>query len=98
LRRGAVLCAALALLGCAGLQRNLADPTKRDPGTECASTGECPATTTCVRGRCEYDGKIVSPQQPAAKGANAPCSQDTDCSSDQLCIAKFCEPKDMAHQ
>ena len=90
--------AGAAVLGCAGLQRNLADPSKRDPGTECASSAECQATTTCVRGRCEYDGKIVSPNQPPPRGVNAPCTRDTDCNSDQLCIAGFCEPKDLAHQ
>lgn len=97
-RRGLLVCAAVVLVDCAGVQRNLADNSKRDPGTECASSAECAATTTCVRGRCEYDGKIASPAPPQARGVNAPCARDADCNSDQLCLAKFCEPKDLAHQ
>jgi hypothetical protein len=90
--------AVAVLLGCSGLQRNMADPTKRDLGTDCASNEQCPATTTCVRGRCEYDGKLVTPAQPAANGTSASCTRDEDCPIDQLCIAKFCEPKNLVHQ
>jgi hypothetical protein len=88
------------LSGCAaGLQRNLADPSRRDLGSECNSQAECPATTTCVRGRCEYNGQVVSPQQPAAKSSRQKsCERDTDCDSDQLCIARICESRDLVHQ
>src|SRR5450432_3769894 len=95
--RRTVLGALVALVGCAGVQSNLADPSKRDVGTDCASTAECPATTVCTRGRCEYDGKIVAPAQSTSKGAHAPCTSDADCNGAYLCIAKFCEPRDLAH-
>jgi hypothetical protein len=91
-------CALFALMGCAGLHSDLADTSKRDVGTECASTAECPATTTCVRGRCEYDGKVVSPQPPSPKPAGATCVTDADCNSGELCVARACEPKDLFHQ
>jgi hypothetical protein len=98
LNRRILIGALAALAGCAGLQPSIADPTKRDQGTECASSAECPSTTTCRRGRCEYDGKIVSPQQPPDKTLHASCERDQDCNSGELCIAKFCEPKDLTHQ
>ncbi len=97
--RRIVALAALALAGCAGLQRSIADPTKRDVGSECASSAECPATTNCVRGRCEYNGQLVSPSGTQAKTSpQKPCEQDGDCALDQLCIARFCEARDLAHQ
>jgi len=97
-RRRDLLLAVLALVGCAGLQHNLADPTKRDLGSECASSAECPATTSCQHGRCEYDGKIVPPKNAAPSGPRHACAGDADCNADQICITGFCEARELTHQ
>jgi hypothetical protein len=105
MRHGLVIAVVL-ISGCAaGLQRNVADPitypsldSRRDLGSECKSSGECPATTTCVRGRCASNGPLVSPQPAAKSSRQRPCERDTDCDSGQLCIVRICESRDLVHQ